>query len=580
MARKKRDDRGGAQGPPNDNFQDSIELGSVPGEVIIKLSSTGIAKVTASLPTGPSRGLDAAAPSLTGNPEIDAVLAGVGGRAIFQLHPRSVSTSPAATEAAAEVADEMIRTIRVRIDADADIDAVVARLRQLPDVDDAEANVWRMGSATPNDPSFASQWGLTKIKAPEGWDCQTGSRDVIVAVVDSGIDLNHPDLVTNLVPGYDMVDLPGAVPPAPWMLSGDFITRDSNPQDEQGHGTHVAGIIGASTNNGTGVAGVAWSCRLMSVRAMALVVNRVNGRTNAVGSAADIAAAVRYAVDHGARVINLSLGSSMQTFVERDAIAYAVRRDVVVVAAMGNDFARGNATSYPAAYPGVLAVGAVDQFDKQASFSSTGPHIGVVAPGVDVLSTYLDDTYAYLSGTSMATPFVSGLAALLRSCSPSLKATEVITIIKETAVSLRDNPADPVPNNTYGYGRIDVKAALERAGCCNLKLECPLFGDKRTIILEPCLWFGKRTEPLCSIAFPRTRIIDLCDDGSDRTLPFNLCKLTKTGVIEVCKRSKPVDPGELIRNPGWKDQIGKKWWAELGDVGDSWISDPSNGRDG
>jgi hypothetical protein len=240
--------------------------------------------------------------------------------------------------------------------------------------------------------------------------------------------------------------------------------RDNDPQDEVWHGTHVAGTIACASNNGVGVAGVTWNCRIMPVKVMTRLVDIANpNRVSGIGTAADIAAGIRWAVDNGARVLNMSLGGESDTQVERDAIAYAIAKGAVVVAAMGNAFKQGNPTSYPAAYPDVVAVGAITQADQRAPFSQTGPHIDVVAPGVGILSTVWDDGYASMQGTSMASPHVAGVAALILSCNANLTGSQVADIIRQTARPLRDNPADPVPNDSYGYGCVDANAAVQRA---------------------------------------------------------------------------------------------------------------------
>jgi subtilisin family serine protease len=332
-------------------------------------------------------------------------------------------------------------------------------------VEYAEPNRYRETSVIPNDPSFPSQWGLTKINCPAAWDRTTGSANVVVAVVDTGIDLDHPELAALLLPGTDMVDLGlNPIPPNGFHFEGDFAGRDNNPQDDVGHGTHVAGTIACASNNSVGVAGVTWMCRLLPVRVLARIVNNTDATdVRGVGSAADIAAGIRWAADNGARIINLSLGGTVDTQVERDAVAYAVSQGVVVVAAMGNAFQQGNPTSFPAAYPDVVAVGAIDQADHRAFFSQTGPHIDVAGPGVGIWSTVWDNGYTTMSGTSMAAPHVAGVAALILSCNPNLTAAQVADILRQTARPLRDNPSDPVPNDNYGFGCVDADAALQRA---------------------------------------------------------------------------------------------------------------------
>jgi subtilisin family serine protease len=378
--------------------------------------------------------------------------------------------------AMAESVVELASTFRVRYESATDVQTAVDTLSNVDGVEYAEPNRYRETYAVPNDPSFPTQWGLTTINCPAAWDRTTGAANVVVGVIDTGIDLDHPELAALLVQGWDMVDLgPNPTPPPGFHFEGDFVGRDNDPQDEVGHGTHVAGTIACASNNATGVAGVTWNCRLMPVRVLARIVNNANANdVRGTGSSADIAAGIRWAVDHGARILNLSLGGPVDTQVERDAIAYAIAQGAVVVAAMGNAFQTGNPTSFPGAYPDVVAVGAINQADQRAPFSQTGPHIDVAAPGVGVLSTVWDNGYATMSGTSMATPHVSGVAALILSCNSNLTGAQVADIIRHTARPLRNNPADPVPNDDYGFGCVDAKAAIDRA--------CPQVTVSRPII--------------------------------------------------------------------------------------------------
>jgi subtilisin family serine protease len=379
---------------------------------------------------------------------------------IVRLHPPAPPTSSASALAA-----PLASTFRITFDPDTAVEDAVEGLSAADGVEFVEPNRYRETYAVPNDPSFAAQWGLAKINAPAAWDRTTGSANITVAVIDTGVDLDHPELAPLLVQGTDMVDLgPNPTPPPGFRFEGDFQGRDNVPQDEVGHGTHVAGTIACLSNNGAGVAGVTWACRLMPVKVLTRIVNVNNANdVRGVGSAADIAAGIRWSVDHGARVLNLSLGGTTDTQVERDAIAYAVAQGAVVVAAMGNAFQQGNPTSFPAAYPSVIAVGAINSADARASFSQTGPHIDVAAPGVSILSTVWDNGFTTMSGTSMASPHVAGLAALVLSCNGGLTAAQVGDIIRQTARPLRDNPGDPVPNDAYGFGCIDAEAAINRA---------------------------------------------------------------------------------------------------------------------
>lgn len=435
----------------------------VPGEVLLTLQPDAAAGMTASVPThplGPVLGLSGS----LGVDELDSVLADLGAHDITRLAPPAPATYATGALAAYASVEEhpLARTFRVRLAADADVSEAVGRLGQVDSVQVAEPNRYRVSQVVPDDALYSQQWGLPKINAPAAWDRTTGSASVVVGVIDSGVDLTHPELVSLLVPGYDMVDLgPNPVAPAGFRFEGDFSGRDNIPDDEVGHGTHVAGTIAALSNNAAGVAGVTWQCRIMPVKALTRMVRISDGQVRGVGTSADIAAAIRWAADQGASVINMSLGSSSPTTVEQTAVAYAIGKGVVVVAAMGNDGTSN--PSYPAAYPDVIAVGATDSADVKASFSQTGAHIDVVAPGVSILSTVPGGGFGVKSGTSMASPHVAGVAALIRSVKSTATVAEVTQILHETARPLRAAASDPVPNDSYGWGLVDAAAAVDRA---------------------------------------------------------------------------------------------------------------------
>ncbi len=436
----------------------------VEGEVLVTLSATAADSMTESVPLHPVGPAGSRVRTL-GVDDLDAVLSEIGAYDIARLSP---SRSGMARAGAASFTfghsvsedSELSRSFRIRVETD--VAEAVAKLDKVRTVEHAEPNRWREATIVPNDPLYPNQWGLPKINAPQAWDVTTGSPAVVVAVVDSGVDLDHPELAPLLVPGFDMVDLgPAPVPPPGWRFEGDFSGRDDTPEDEVGHGTHVAGTIACVSNNGAGVAGVGWQTKIMPVKGLTRMVRISDGRVTGVGSSADIAAAVRWAADHGAHVINMSLGSDSSTLVESSAVAYAISKGVVVVAAMGND--GSSDTHFPAGYPDVVAVGAIDSADHRASFSQTGAHIDVMGPGVDIVSTYLDGGTATLSGTSMATPHVSGVAALIKAAKPAATGAEIADILRTTARALRDNPSDPVPNDSYGFGCVDAKAAVDKA---------------------------------------------------------------------------------------------------------------------
>lgn len=531
----------------------------IPGEVLLTLVADAADSMTASVPLhpfGPARGFV----GTLGVDDLDQVLSDLGAHDITRLGTPDTGTSDAVFLAAGidPVDHTLGRSFRVGLGPDQDVEEAVARLSAVDSVEVAEPNRYRETSVIPDDPQFPQQWGLPKINAPEAWDRTTGSAGITVAVIDSGVQLTHPELAPLLVPGYDMVDLgPNPVPPPGFRFEGDFAGRDAIPEDEVGHGTHVAGTIAAVSNNAVGVAGVTWQCRIMPVKALTRLVRISDGQVRGTGSSADVAAAVRWAADHGAHVINMSLGSSGTTTVESSAIAYAISMGVVVVAAMGNDGSSN--PSYPAAYPGVIAVGAVDATDKRASFSQTGAHINVVAPGVSVLSTHLGSGYATLSGTSMATPHVAGVAALIRSVKPSASVAEVTDILESTARNLKDNASDPVPNTKYGWGLVDALAAINKA---DPQIFLPITKipqicqGPKTLLIKDCIPLKTRLVKDC--IQPKTVLVKDCplpktlipkDCVPVKTLLIKDCLQFKTVLVKECLIPKTVDASCVVTQP-------------------------------
>ncbi|BAL91699.1 putative subtilase-family protease [Actinoplanes missouriensis 431] len=288
-----------------------------------------------------------------------------------------------------------------------------------------------------SDPYRSQQWALPKIKATTAWTTSTGAG-VTVAVIDTGVDANHPDLTGKVLPGYDMIN----------KVAGG--TTDGN-----GHGTHVAGIIGAATGNGIGISGVAPDAAILPVRVF---------DAKGAGYMSDVAESIVWAADHGADVINMSLGSTGKLDALADAVTYARGKGVTVVAAAGNERQKGSPVSYPAAYPGVIAVAATTAADTYASFSNAGGYVDVAAPGDAIVSTYptalAGGEYVAMSGTSMASPHVAAVAAQLKAYQPALGPDQVEKILEATAVDLGATGFD----TTYGNGRIDAAAALDAAG--------------------------------------------------------------------------------------------------------------------
>ena len=324
-----------------------------------------------------------------------------------------------------------------------DREKAIAELKRSGRVEFVEPNYPVQMLDVPNDPLFFEQWGLHTINAAKAWDRLAPNQDpVIVAVVDSGIDFYHEDL-------QGRISLNGA-----W----DFVWNDNYPLDLDGHGTAVSGVIAAATGNATGIAGTAGR---QNVQILPLRVFNLLGQADTYL----VSQAITHAVDCGAQVINLSLGGPQYSQAEADAVDYARERGVVLVAAAGNhEEGENDAVSYPAAFPGVIAVAASDSSDRVASFSNHGPEVMVAAPGVDVLTTdWLYPNYTFRSGTSVAAPFVSAAAAIVKSRLPGAGPDQVAEMIKKGVVDI----GPPGKDDYAGYGRLDldlVAAQLADAG--------------------------------------------------------------------------------------------------------------------
>jgi thermitase len=275
--------------------------------------------------------------------------------------------------------------VRLKIPRGVDEGQAAGAFKRNASVQYAEPEYVASAVAAPNDPYFTGgfQWNLAKVQASSAWDVTTGSPSVVVAILDTGVDLSHPDLQGKVVASVNFTD-------------------SSTASDVNGHGTHVAGIVGAATNNGQGVAGLGYNTSVMNVKVMG---------DNGTGSFFAVAQGVVWAADHGARVVNMSLGAEFGNATLEDAVNYAWGKGVVVVAAAGNG---GSSTPfYPAAYANVIAVASTDMFDKLAPLSDYGDWVDVAAPGGNIYSTLPNNNYASLSGTSMASPHVAGLAGLV-----------------------------------------------------------------------------------------------------------------------------------------------------------------------
>lgn len=337
-------------------------------------------------------------------------------------------------------------------DRDARLMAVF--LARNPAIELAEPNYYRYADFAPNDPYYSYQWHFPRIQMPSAWDVSNGAG-VTVAVIDTGVAYEDYDSYAKAP------DLGGTTFVAGW----DFINNDAHPNDDNSHGTHVAGTIAQTTNNGMGVAGIAYGASIMPVKVL-----------DSEGSGTDqgVADGIAWAVDNGAQVINLSLGGSPPSSILEDAVNYAYAHGVTVVAAAGNE---NSSVIYPAAYENCIAVGAVRYDETRSYYSNYGSALDLVAPGGDLTvdrngdgyddgilqqtfnpltKDYTDFGYWFFEGTSMATPHVSGVAALLMAHGNATTPDEIRAVMETTAKDKGPTGWDP----EYGHGLIQAYEAL------------------------------------------------------------------------------------------------------------------------
>lgn len=315
----------------------------------------------------------------------------------------------------------------IEIPSDLDASSYARFLEQMPGVEFAEPDYLIYPASTaPNDPLYNSEWHLSTINASSAWGVSTGNSQIILAVCDTGVDGTQPDLSSQMIPGWNVVDN----------------NNDTSPVHP--HGTWVAGTAAAASNNGVGVAAPAMDCRIMPVR--------ITSRSDGGAATSDIVAATIWAVDHGARVINVSYAGYGSSAIS-DAAQYARGKNCIFVMAAGNDagYVPNNED------PNIIAVSATGPSDGLAGFTSTGPYIDLAAPGVSIWTTGLQGTYESVNGTSFSAPLVAGVAALMLSASPALTAAQVDALLKVSA----DDRGAPGYDTGYGFGRLNAGRALE-----------------------------------------------------------------------------------------------------------------------
>jgi subtilisin family serine protease len=355
--------------------------------------------------------------------------------------------------------------VHSHVTSDRSLQSTLQQLRQSDFVEYAEPNYILTAAMIPNDPQFSSLWGLNNggqtggvadadIDAPEAWDITVGSPSVIIAVVDSGVDYTHPDLANNIwtnrneIPGNGIDDDNNGY--VDDVRGWDFANRDNDPMDDNDHGTHVAGTIAARGDNDTGVVGVNWMAGIMPLKFML---------ATGAGSSADAIAAIDYAVNNGADIINASWGGENFSQAMFDAISAANNAGVLLVAAAGNEgLDTDRNPGYPANYnlPNILSVTATDDADILAGFSNFGVgSVDLGAPGVQILSTVPGEGYQTFSGTSMAAPHVTGVIGLLLAANPDLSMVALRTALLDGTDSVSD-----LAGRTVTGGRLNAFGAL------------------------------------------------------------------------------------------------------------------------
>jgi len=321
----------------------------------------------------------------------------------------------------------------VSVDKDVKLEDVINELRMDEHVLNVEENKKLKLHSAPNDPMYSMQWGLEEIMAEEGWSlASSAKKTVVVAVIDSGIDVNHPDLKNRIASG-----------------GYNFILNNSNVYDINGHGTEVSGVIAAETNNKAGIAGVAGN---LEIKILPLQTAYYNGYSDLV----NIIKAIDYAIKENVDVINLSMGSTESSEIEKDAIQEAIDSGIVVVASAGNDGI--SSYEYPASYDNVISVGSISKNSTWSKFSNYNNKLDVVAPGEDIYTCERGGKYISCSGTSFSAPMVSGVAAILKAIDSSLTPNEIDNIIKTSAIDQGPTGRD----NYYGYGTINLYNAVKK----------------------------------------------------------------------------------------------------------------------
>ncbi|BFU46999.1 S8 family serine peptidase [Krasilnikovia sp. MM14-A1004] len=389
----------------------------------------GVATLAVGLVAGGLIGIGGPAQADEADPAMPAVSLVVGLRT-----PEAAAVTTRAQTDVVDRLDEHVQVVdaapladAVSVDVPADQAAAAAAvLRTDPAVRYVEQNHMAYAAAAPNDPGYPYQWGVRKTRVSTAWSATHGSSSAVIAVVDTGVSVT-PDLTGRVLPGYD------------------FVNGDSNAADDNGHGTMVAGVAAAAGNDGDGIAGVCWACKILPVKVL---------NSDGAGDYTDIVKGIRWAADHGADVINLSLSGTADSQLMRDAVTYAMSKGALVVAAAGND--GSTRRHFPAAISAVLSVGASTSKDARYSWSNYGGWVDIAAPGCNPAQAKRTPQNEYpimvFCGTSSASPMVAGIAALLASKTPAPTPVKIRSVLSASARQLS--------TDWLTWGRVDAVAAL------------------------------------------------------------------------------------------------------------------------